>query len=401
MIPLIYGNKFDEGIYQGQCQLQNSNFDCRNQIPYTFIIPFNYPFETIPQVFITLDLIGVSLKTDFRIQIQDVTISNFSLLVVCLTGSAHCVRIKWYAIDDQRFQIINSFNTKNLTEMTYQHKNKNVNTGFITLISHNFDEINFKLQVFLYCKCEIIEITSENVTVSLTKVPEDFQQQVQVGFQIILGPKEAFQNFLIIDSTNEYSKLIEEKQNAWFITPFTGMGYPNTDAVRLEKKYQFQGNSLYQYILATCKILSKIQGTFLFLLVLILMDFSLKIQLKSSTPQICNNLKSSKNHNYDLLLQFQFITQRIIQYQIQQGNSMLPQRRISQILELIIILSVLQGSGLKVILRNVQIVPFKSFINKTINAVTLSKNQFSKFNIQNKLKPILNYQSTYQKIYVI
>ncbi|CAD8046622.1 unnamed protein product [Paramecium primaurelia] len=245
MIPLIYGNKFDEGFCLETCQQQNANFDCRDQIPYTFIIPFNYPFETIPQVFIILDLISVDVKTDFRIQIQDVTISNFSLLVVCLTGWASCVRIKWYAIDDQRFQIINAFNTINLTEMTYQHKNKNVNTefGLITLISHNFDEINFKLQ--------IIEITSENVTVSLTKVPEDFLQQVQVGFQIILGPKEAFQNFLFIDSTNDYSKLIEEKQNAWFISPFTGMGYPYTDAVRLDKQYQFQGNSLYQYSLTT------------------------------------------------------------------------------------------------------------------------------------------------------
>ncbi|CAD8119808.1 unnamed protein product [Paramecium primaurelia] len=243
MIPLIYGNKFDQGFYQGLCS-QNANFNCRNQIPHTFIIPFNYPFETIPQVFIILDHIDVYVKTDFRIQIQDATISNFTLLVVCLTGQATCVTIKWYAIDDQRFQIISAFNTINFTEMTYKHRNKNVNQGFITLISHNFDEINFNLS--------ISKITSENVTVSLTKVPEDFQQQVQVGFQIILGPKEAFQNFDCYDSTNNYSKnSIEEKQNAWFITPFTGMGYPNANAVRLHKIYEFLGNSLLQYILKT------------------------------------------------------------------------------------------------------------------------------------------------------
>ncbi|CAD8196085.1 unnamed protein product [Paramecium octaurelia] len=179
------------------------NFNCKNQNQFT--IAFNYPFDNIPQVFLVLDHLGVTVKTDFRIQIEDVTklseiyqiTQDFRLNAVCLTGWANCVILKWYAIDDQRFQIVNAFNTIDLTQKKFQHKNKNVNTeiGLITLIRHNFDEINFNLT--------INEITSDDVTVSLVKVPADFPKLVQVGFQIILGPKEAFQNFFSNYSTND------------------------------------------------------------------------------------------------------------------------------------------------------------------------------------------------------
>ncbi|CAD8214688.1 unnamed protein product [Paramecium octaurelia] len=245
IIPQISGIIFDQGLCQETCQQQNANFDCKNQIQYTFTIAFNSPFDNVPQVFLVLDLLSVDVKTDFRMWIDNITKQNFNLFVVCLTGWASCVRIKWYAIDDQRFQIVNAFNTIDLTQTKFQHKNKNVNTEFalISLISHNFDEINFKLQ--------IDEITSDDVTVSLTKVPADFSQQVQVGFQIILGPKEAFQKFFFIDSTEDYIKLIEEVQNAWFLSLFTGMGYPYTDAVRLDKQYWYQEASTYQYSLKT------------------------------------------------------------------------------------------------------------------------------------------------------
>ncbi|CAD8215478.1 unnamed protein product [Paramecium octaurelia] len=230
ILPQISGIIFDQGLCQETCQ---TNFVCKNQIQYTFTIAFNSPFDNVPQVFLVLDHIGVYVKTDFRMWIDNVTKQNFNLFVVCLTGHAHCVRIKWYAIDDQRFQIVNAFNTINLTQKKFQHKNKNVNTeiALISLISHNFDEINFKLQ--------FDEITSDDVTVSLIKVPADFSKQVQVGFQIILGPKEAFQKFSsIIDSTEDYLKHIEEVQNAWFLSLFTGMGYPYTDAVRLDQQWQ-------------------------------------------------------------------------------------------------------------------------------------------------------------------
>ncbi|CAK68060.1 unnamed protein product (macronuclear) [Paramecium tetraurelia] len=143
--------------------------------------------------------------------------------------------------------------------------------------------LNFKY--FLSNK-EIDEITSDDVTVSLTKVPADFSQQVQVGFQIILGPKEAFQNFLFIDSTDDYIQLIEEVQNSWFLSLFTGMGYPYTDAVRLDKQYWYQGASTYEYSLKTCKIFSQCQGTVLLLLALILMDFFVISQIQSFILQI-------------------------------------------------------------------------------------------------------------------
>ncbi|CAD8115587.1 unnamed protein product [Paramecium sonneborni] len=236
---------FDQGLCQETCQQQNPDFECKNQTPFIFIINFSSPFENIPQVFIVLDLISVDVKTDFRLEIQDITKQSFNLHVACLTGWASCLRLKWYAIDDQRFQIINFFNTIDLIQKTVPHKNKNLNTeiGLITLVSHNYEEVNFKLK--------IDEITSEDVTVSLIKLPENFGEQIQVGFQIILGPKEAFQEFNFIDSTTNYESIIQEKQNAWFISTFTGMGYPYTDAIRLDKQYQFQESSIYKYSLST------------------------------------------------------------------------------------------------------------------------------------------------------
>lgn len=85
--------------------------------------------------------------------------------------------MKWFAIDDQRVEVIHQFNIDNPTSSNVPRKNKNINTGFIVLTSFGgHGAIDFVLSVI-----NIIYIYYRRVLLQILMLRWQLQVQIQIS----------------------------------------------------------------------------------------------------------------------------------------------------------------------------------------------------------------------------
>ncbi|CAD8202208.1 unnamed protein product [Paramecium pentaurelia] len=205
----------DSGFYAGFTS--SSDFICKDGFQTTATLSFNGQFSNTPQVFLGLELLDFDRGIDYRLSITAITTSNFDVSINCITSiQVFAVQFSWYAIDDQRIQVINNFNMDNPDIQTFNNINPNANQGIISITSLGIQgDIDFSLS--------ISSITPTNVQVSITKVTGKFENLKQLGYQIILGTQEAFFETKTNSFTNPFnSGTLIQQMNRWLFLSFTG-----------------------------------------------------------------------------------------------------------------------------------------------------------------------------------
>ncbi|CAD8115235.1 unnamed protein product [Paramecium sonneborni] len=187
---------------------------CKNGQESTQTVNFNGIFYKIPQIILGLEHVDQQFPTDFRVTIQNVQKTSFDLYVIC-PGAQSVIGIKyqWYAIDDDRIQVINSFNNLFPTVQTFNHQLPSATKGIISIISFGVGgTMDFLLS--------ITSLTSTQVTVDITSATSI----KSLGYQVILGVEEAFQDTQIIHHTQTYtSGAIVQQPKSWFFLGYCGM----------------------------------------------------------------------------------------------------------------------------------------------------------------------------------
>ncbi|CAD8097124.1 unnamed protein product [Paramecium sonneborni] len=243
---------YDKGVFKKMDIGPDATFDCRNELERTFIIPFSDSFENIPQVFFFWNFLCLNTFSEFQIEIKQISLINFILFVKCPlpTGQVRSVMINWYAIDDQRIEIINSFNMEKPKNQTHLHKNPNAQVAILSLTSFGFEgPLEFLIS--------IANLTETFVQVEISNPTEKLNNLKHLGYQIIIGIKEAFLD-LGLETVSQNSTFGYVPQvNSWFITPYQGFIYDHSFAIRLQTIF-YSNNS---YTFQTCIKIYKL-GTF-------------------------------------------------------------------------------------------------------------------------------------------
>ncbi|CAD8115034.1 unnamed protein product [Paramecium sonneborni] len=203
---------FDSGLYVVFSESQN----CQ-QTEQQAIIQFNGEFNVAPQVFIGLEHFNFDIGTDYRLQITTITTTNFQVITECPnTQIVSEIQFYWYAINDQRIQVINNFNMLSPQNKTFNHENVNAISGILSITSLGIEgNVDFQL-VFSY-------INQTQVAVNITNVANNFINLKQIGYQIILGTDEAIQIPLTQHLTSNYtSGILTQQPNRWLYLSFVG-----------------------------------------------------------------------------------------------------------------------------------------------------------------------------------
>ncbi|CAD8202689.1 unnamed protein product [Paramecium octaurelia] len=212
LINQAYGFlKYDSGTVSGFSE-------CTTGYQQTYTINFNGVFANVPKVILGLELIDMGEGADYRIQTQNIQTTSFELFITCVTSTPfHNAKYGWYAIDDQRIQVINNFNMLNPTQQTFPHQNANANFGIVTLTSMGiYQDVNFKLY--------ISSITTTQVTVSIVDTVAWRANLKQVGYQVILGIEEAFADIDVLYHTSDYdSGTLTQYSNKWLFLTYNGL----------------------------------------------------------------------------------------------------------------------------------------------------------------------------------
>ncbi|CAD8095631.1 unnamed protein product [Paramecium sonneborni] len=220
----------DNGLYDKFDDWNDNTFSCFNSFSKTGTISFSGSFETVPKVFLVLQKFDLKRTTlEFRLSITSITLTNFNVQITCpQIGQVYGIRFYWYAIDDQRIQIINSFNMDNPTIKTFAHQNANALYGFVTLTSFSYTgAFNFYIS--------ITQLTKTSVTVDISDLSANLKQ---LGYQIILGTQEVFQLFGHQSLNIPYNSDSQNLQgNKWFVNVPEGFNYAYNNNIRIWMQY--------------------------------------------------------------------------------------------------------------------------------------------------------------------
>ncbi|CAD8070512.1 unnamed protein product [Paramecium sonneborni] len=220
--------KYDTGLLKVY-DYEVSSFNCQNGFSKTATINFAGTFENQPQVFFYLEKIDLErAELEFKLSITTITVTSFQTLISCAKYRVYRTQIRWFAIDDQRIEVINNFNMINPDDKTFQIKNPNAQYGFLTLTSIHFTgQIDFQLS--------ISSITTNSATVTITKVSGKFANLKQIGYQLVVGVQEAFINLGLMTPTGGFSSgALPIQTNRWFFIALQGLNYNYADNIRIE-----------------------------------------------------------------------------------------------------------------------------------------------------------------------
>ncbi|CAD8106864.1 unnamed protein product [Paramecium sonneborni] len=203
----------------GSKQFIEAGNNCKDGYTTTTTISFSQSFQNTPQVFIYL-----TRWTD------TILIHNFQVKIDCPSSQVFYVYFNWYAIDDQRVQVINVFNFDNPVTKTFSHQNPNALYGFVTPIS-------FKAIGIVDYNLQITSITKSTVTVGLTGEAGKIEKLTQIGYQIVLGIQEVFDILEIFTTALYNSGSINLQPNKWLLTPIVAATNPPDTSIRLWQKF--------------------------------------------------------------------------------------------------------------------------------------------------------------------
>ncbi|CAK67854.1 unnamed protein product (macronuclear) [Paramecium tetraurelia] len=220
--------KYDSNYYNQWNYNVQSEFVCWGGARFDATITFADTFANIPQVFITHELIDMDYRqfitSGFNLSITDITLTSkyFVMHLYCEYERGYRFKIRWFAVDDQRIQVISQFNLIPLKNLSYYYANVNCDTYFITITS--FSQIgptDVQLSV-IFTPPNIVSILSPYS-------PGKSENLISLGFQIILGIDEAFIQSNTILALSNYDSNIYDPNQADRVEfyPFSGMAYVN------------------------------------------------------------------------------------------------------------------------------------------------------------------------------
>ncbi|CAD8114839.1 unnamed protein product [Paramecium primaurelia] len=200
-------------------------FTCWGGRSFDKTISFSDSFANIPKVFITYELIDLHWSQDyetigFNFSISDITLTNFAIHLNCQYERNYRFRIRWFAIDDQRIDVISQFNLIPPQNCSYYYANINVEKHFITITSFSATGPT-DIQLLVY-------FTPPNiVTLYIPYVIGRSENLKSIGFQLILGIDEAFTKSQAILSVSNYDSLVYDpiQSNQVELYPFSGLAY--------------------------------------------------------------------------------------------------------------------------------------------------------------------------------
>ncbi|CAD8115590.1 unnamed protein product [Paramecium primaurelia] len=220
---------YDTGLARDFDYTFDSSFSCKTGYSKTAIIQFSNQFEKIPQVFFTHEYFDQEMADlGFRLSITTITTTSFTTQISCNQQRVFTLKLRWFAFDDQRIEVLSNFNMDTPDHKTFSIKNPNAQTGFIALTSFRYlGPIDFLLS--------ISQITTNSVTVSITKVAGKFTNLKQVGYFVVVGVAEAFINLGLKTVTGGFSSgTLPIQSNRWFAIALQGLNYPNTRNMRIK-----------------------------------------------------------------------------------------------------------------------------------------------------------------------
>ncbi|CAD8086545.1 unnamed protein product [Paramecium primaurelia] len=225
---------YDSGTYKGLDLYTQSSFVCKNGYSTTKTISFSGTFEVAPQVFIVLELFDMQeSNTDFRLQISTITTTNFNIIASCTTSrQVFHIDFNWYAIDDKRIEVFNSFNMDTITSKQFIHENPNAEIAIISVTSiyYGSGAIDFKLFVS--------EFTTTSITVDINQDSNKAVNLKQLGYQLILTTNDAVSDLGLRTLTSSYtSPALNKLTNKWLMLPIVGFNYLNTLMIVQKKTY--------------------------------------------------------------------------------------------------------------------------------------------------------------------
>ncbi|CAD8118549.1 unnamed protein product [Paramecium sonneborni] len=237
---------YDESTFRS-FQIKNKGFYCFNNMGRTQDIKFRDSFQNIPNVILIPELYDIpGSRANYNLKITEITLTKFSLSITCTEGMVYGIYLKWLAIDDARVQVINQFNIQNFEKKTFDHINSNAQKYFISVISFSFSgPVSFKVQV--------TEITTKNLTITITDPQNLITNLIKLSYQIILGIDEIFNQYdlLQINSpfVSQHFPLIEK---SWFIIPINGFYYDAVDRMKFKKIYHSDQSFQWFELITDC-----------------------------------------------------------------------------------------------------------------------------------------------------
>ncbi|CAD8137486.1 unnamed protein product [Paramecium pentaurelia] len=219
----------------------NETIVCNQTQPIQYPIKFS-SISRKPQVILNLWKIKMNKGiSEVQASISQIKQSQFQVNIGCKSGVLELFSFRWFVVDDQRIQVLDSFNMTNLTKKTFKHQNPNALKAFVIITSIGFTG---KFDFFL----KILEINQTTVTVD---IQGDYANVSQLGYQIILGIQEAF---IMVNQSYFYENFTSKdfpwasRDTKFLAINFYGFNYSN------DVNFDFQGadgpknqNLIYRY----------------------------------------------------------------------------------------------------------------------------------------------------------
>ncbi|CAD8104692.1 unnamed protein product [Paramecium primaurelia] len=201
---------------------ENNTISCTQSKQLNYKFTFQ-EFDRIPQVILNIWQLNMTQdENEVQTSISQVQKQSFILNIGCpKSGIVKQLRLKWFAIDDQRIQVINCYNMTEIKRKTFLHNNPNALSGYVSITS-----IGFKGKVNFYLK--ILDLNTTSVTIDILG---NYENVTQLGYQVILGINGFFQqlndNSFFQNFTSENLNYIV-RSNQTLANCFYGFDYYNS-----------------------------------------------------------------------------------------------------------------------------------------------------------------------------
>ncbi|CAD8209306.1 unnamed protein product [Paramecium octaurelia] len=153
---------------------------------FSSTINFEQSFSNVPEIFIVNQVYDLNIGSEqgFQFYILDITVSSFVVKIrVPYSAVYNGIEFRYYAFDDKRRQVISRLNQFSPTNGILQiaHSNPNFVVGISSVISLEYQS-SFSYNLY------VSQVTSTSCSISISIS----NTITQIGYQILLGTKEAF-----------------------------------------------------------------------------------------------------------------------------------------------------------------------------------------------------------------
>ncbi|CAD8115107.1 unnamed protein product [Paramecium primaurelia] len=227
---------YDTNVFKGFDDYFDTTFICQSN-SITSSIFFSDSFPNIPKVIITLEKVDMwYTNAQFFLEVTNIQLTYFDLTISCSNNRVYAVRVKWYAIWGNSYQVINYISTSSIVNMTFPHTLSNAKNGFVSLTGFSYTG-NFDFLL------KISELISSSVSVEINSEDFTFLNLNKIGYQVVITEDDII-NLGLQSSLGQYtSQPIYILSESRFVFNLQGLKYYTSDNIRLNLTYTNDSNS--------------------------------------------------------------------------------------------------------------------------------------------------------------